>query len=1825
MSSKFIFIALLVVASSFALNYTLSPDGKYVSWENANALINCTAYSHELVHQSQICNFTYKSGPNINLNTSLVFDSETTPKNAYIWQNYSHEETEYRAVIEQETTEVTNVTKIETTSTPCDWGLENSTYKRNVTFLSYYGERSSVYCFNSFINNSGNYSLTSLVSNSKPFPINRTYPDWKSISNLFTLSSFGDYKVGTTGASWTAGQSRLVKFEYDTKPNTDGKFDIYFHTGSAQEAKADPSKIKLVLDPWWNGTWLKRVPCYVNTTVETSLSNFPAHCILNTQALIGNGSMLSTCADLRVTNNSETPLDYEIENGTCNTTTTVIWARIPATSNSSVQNDTLWIYYNNSAASDGQNASGVWSPALYTSVWHGADLSDSLGINNMTQSGTVSFSANTTMCKFGKCFDYDSTTEYLTKSGATHTIGTGNRTVSLWGYFAVTGFASHTFDLGTQSGNNGETMFITNEGPWSFKLTGYGGSSNATYMSPVLNQSKFMLGYMVNSTSTRWIFTNSSTGIVFNTTSSGVTSITSGVINIGGTGYTWGKYGRAALDEVRLANTSRTTDWLSAEYAQTDYIGTEESATAITSALSVTMNSPANTTYTLRFINVSALCIGDNASYLVNFTANGNNIIHDQSTNNNSQFSQIYEFTSNGGYQINATCWNGTYMNTSSSIYFTVNDVAPTVGLVAPLNNTASQNTTWQFAWMCNDTGNTTVNYRLFLDNIVNKTGTCNNATACTDNIAGINVSDHYWNVECSDGLYAANASNAFNFSVINISAATQAPADLTSTNAFTTGVYINYTINNSNSTPYLFYKVNNSVSDSLFFLNGTQITGYRNNTCTNVTEILQNTTTWQCRLFDIEVYPATYNFDEDTIEAGAKSNSTLDATAKLFKMQFYNVSNITNYSFFEINAYNTTTTTSPLRIYYCNSTYTTGNIQTSPNCVLFASLPRTSAYNHSHGSLSSHHILPLGLNSSTGQIGAIKVTATSYLIARGPNSGGWNITYTTDVSRADAYQTSANTGASYSNLAGTADAHIHQFSDNDTLRYFISVAPSNQTWVGQNASNSTESSDLMGLGDLPPSTPIIQIPSNATYSIGTPMNITYLQSISPNNYPITTYNISLYNLDYTYNSTIQGNNSNNLSYLWDFDLIAQGAYIIGVNATDNLGQNSTTAFSDVFTISSTILNFVSPTPLNGVNNFTYGMVFNYSSTTVLGNSDNYIEIDGTNRTCTLGAGNLSCSYTLPYTEHLFNNSYDLKAWANISGTYNTNATLYNFSYYGCGYIQSNATMLGHANRTGGTCFTTNATNNLIINGAGYAIGGNDAATTTGIHINYTNNTVIQNAIIENFYTGIYTQGTETNVTNTTIRDCSYGMDIESGTNLTNSSIYNNTIIGIQVRGTESVIYNNSIYNNTNTNLYIAANNVNASDNLLYNSTIGIDARERNNVSFSFNHYHNNTWDLAINGTNYNATYELFDSNGSMANYTNISFSVANTNGTINLTWARNSSTLPSGTRSFIGKYLNISSGAGTPILDTITFNWLTTEIGTFTESKFHLYKYNGTWTDLNNTPDTANNQLKLSALYPAGHYAIMEWWNDTLCLNLINAYGVNQNTSQYLNYSDVWLYIVAENITLNNTCPVDLINVDYKINESTANASWITRLVSFNANEVKNVSNYSYRIPMVSSDLGEIGAYASFFYPNNHHYRFNSTYTSRNVSNLQINISSHGSYRQLYNCEDSVSCNLSAEFGSPLTYSLDGTRILRSGDALGMLIEYVVSWENNGGVGPIGGGDGGVAPISIPTPANATPTLAIATDDEGQIDLQAIKDNWCCLGAAILVLLFLMIRRKSE
>jgi hypothetical protein len=362
---------------------------------------------------------------------------------------------------------------------------------------------------------------------------------------------------------------------------------------------------------WWNTSWSYRAPCYVNTTVTSSLANFPAHCIIDTNALITAGKMNTSCQDLRVVSSSDSALNYEIENGTCNTTTTAVWLGIPATN--ATGNDVIYIYYGNPTAADGQSASALWLDAGYFAVYHANDFLDSTNLNNLTNTTSVIKITNVPgRCKYGNCWNWSAAALLAMPSSPTgYNASSGTMSVTKWAYRPGDGQNPRSWSFKTDA-----TVFLQD---YIYGGNFHGSTSKPDSDASTPSAKTFNLSFFGN----LWNGTNGmvhKNGVFGSPVTLTAFNATSNLFYIGGYDLgadNWGSASGSTIDEMRFANVSRSNNWILAEYAQTDSIGAEEVSNQAPSVVS--LNLTPTTAYTDTDL-VAAFTINDSDSALLNAT-----------------------------------------------------------------------------------------------------------------------------------------------------------------------------------------------------------------------------------------------------------------------------------------------------------------------------------------------------------------------------------------------------------------------------------------------------------------------------------------------------------------------------------------------------------------------------------------------------------------------------------------------------------------------------------------------------------------------------------------------------------------------------------------------------------------------------------------------------------------------------------------------------------------------------------------------------------------------------------------------------------------------------------------------------------------------------------------------------------------------------------------------------------------------------------------------------------------------------------------------------
>ncbi len=116
---------------------------------------------------------------------------------------------------------------------------------------------------------------------------------------------------------------------------------------------------------WWNNDWLYRTGIEITTPYTFTIENGTVPIYLNTEKLIEENKLNSSCKDLRFTwinksNNKEYEIPYVIA-GNCNTSLTLIWVKVPELYNHTL----IYVYYKNFNAESESNVTKVFGDQLH--------------------------------------------------------------------------------------------------------------------------------------------------------------------------------------------------------------------------------------------------------------------------------------------------------------------------------------------------------------------------------------------------------------------------------------------------------------------------------------------------------------------------------------------------------------------------------------------------------------------------------------------------------------------------------------------------------------------------------------------------------------------------------------------------------------------------------------------------------------------------------------------------------------------------------------------------------------------------------------------------------------------------------------------------------------------------------------------------------------------------------------------------------------------------------------------------------------------------------------------------------------------------------------------------------------------------------------------------------------------------------------------------------------------------------------------------------------------------------------------------------------------
>lgn len=332
---------------------------------------------------------------------------------------------------------------------------------------------------------------------------------------------------------------------------------------------------------WWNNSWSYRKAITVdNTDSSSTLTNFPILVTLNTSNL-DYSKTKAAGADLRFVNSDDTTaLSYQIETWNSGGTSTV-WVKIPSFTATQY---TIYMYYGNAAATDAQAATSVWD-ANFRGVWHlnqsgngtAGEFADSTSNGNDGRGGNGTSSAvpSRVAGQIGYGNSFDNSNDYIQVPYSSSIGITTDITTSGW-VKRNTLTSSNDFDpimtkgdtnqaidyefgichiySECSSNNNAIDFQAGNGSPSGVASTGSVSANAWNYLSVTRSGStvRFYINGVLDRTTTMANSFSNNTGYNL-------------LIGADDLGTNFG-YFNGVLDELRLSNTARSTDWTRAEY-----------------------------------------------------------------------------------------------------------------------------------------------------------------------------------------------------------------------------------------------------------------------------------------------------------------------------------------------------------------------------------------------------------------------------------------------------------------------------------------------------------------------------------------------------------------------------------------------------------------------------------------------------------------------------------------------------------------------------------------------------------------------------------------------------------------------------------------------------------------------------------------------------------------------------------------------------------------------------------------------------------------------------------------------------------------------------------------------------------------------------------------------------------------------------------------------------------------------------------------------------------------------------------------------------------
>jgi len=318
-----------------------------------------------------------------------------------------------------------------------------------------------------------------------------------------------------------------------------------------------------IFDPWWNPDWIYRKEIIINhSKVDEDLSNFPVLVSISSDDNLSNPDQCQIDGDdIVFTDDNGIKLSHEIEFFDNSSGELVAWVKIPSLSSN--MNTSLYMYYGNPSCTNQEEISNTWN-SNFVLVQH---LDETIGIHYdstiNSNGGTYNGSNQNLYGMIDGADGFDGSIEWIDCGNDDSLDITDEITIEAWVNRTGDGFGSYPGILSRALSTkryqlryrpaDSQVQFFLGNGTDYYIL---GSDSDLS-----LNTWTHVVGTWDGSTMLLFVDGVQQTDIgSFN----GTMSFTNEILEIGR--YTESNYFQGGIDEIRVSNILRNSNWISTEY-----------------------------------------------------------------------------------------------------------------------------------------------------------------------------------------------------------------------------------------------------------------------------------------------------------------------------------------------------------------------------------------------------------------------------------------------------------------------------------------------------------------------------------------------------------------------------------------------------------------------------------------------------------------------------------------------------------------------------------------------------------------------------------------------------------------------------------------------------------------------------------------------------------------------------------------------------------------------------------------------------------------------------------------------------------------------------------------------------------------------------------------------------------------------------------------------------------------------------------------------------------------------------------------------------------